>query len=110
MPEGHHAQAAQASMRPAATASLPAAPRPAMALGALDEHGFRAATRGERRLEDHPALALAVALCRSKPCASGPTAGAIRGSSNGGRVLAKWIELLEHRNGDAGYHSVRQPG
>jgi hypothetical protein len=66
-------------MRPAATASLPAAPRPAMAMGALDEHGFGAATRGERRLEDHPALALAVALCRSKPCASGPTAGAIRG-------------------------------
>jgi hypothetical protein len=62
---------------------------------------------------DDPVSALAAALSRSKPYASGPTAGAITlfathdvkvallacllgpAAIAGGRVLAKWIELLE---------------
>jgi hypothetical protein len=97
-------------MRPAATASLPAAPRPAMAMGGA---------RRARLPGGDPGRAPS-----RRPSCIGPRGRPLpfqtlclwangrrhQGSSNGGRVLAKWIELLEHRNGDAGYHSVRQPG
>jgi hypothetical protein len=65
------------------------------------------------KAQDDPVSTLAAALSRPKPYASGPTAGAITlfatqdvklalltcllgpAAIAGGRVLAKWVELLE---------------